>query len=62
VLADLELGVLALRDDVLALELAVGDELRDGLHDAVVGPDRVRGRHLDVRQAHGLGDGLRAGH
>jgi hypothetical protein len=62
VLADLELGVLALGDYVLALELAVGDELGDRLHDAVVGADRVRSRHLDVGQAHRLGDGLRAGH
>ena len=44
VLADLELGVLALGDDVLGVELAVGDELRHRLHDPVVGAYRV-GRH-----------------
>src|SRR5881398_3067189 len=41
VLHDLELAVLAVGDDVFDVHLAVGDELRGGLHDAVVRTDRI---------------------
>ncbi len=58
VLHDLELAVLAFRDDVLGLQMAVGDLLGDRLHDRVVGPDRVRGHHVEVGQGQGLGTGL----
>src|SRR5581483_2989214 len=60
VLHDLELAVLAVGDDVLDVHLARGDELRGGLHDAVVRTDRVRRHHVDVRETDRFGDGLAA--
>src|SRR2546428_756142 len=58
VLHDLELAVLALGHDVLGHELAVGDLLRDRLHDGVVRPDRIRGDDIDVGQRQRLGHRL----
>src|SRR5439155_6669833 len=46
----------AVGDDVLDVHLAARDELRRGLHHAVVRADRVRGHDVDVREADGLGD------
>src|SRR6059058_1461170 len=48
VLDDLELRVLALGDDVLAIHLTVGDQLRHVLHHRVVGPDGIGGDDVDV--------------
>src|SRR6266540_1830411 len=60
VLHDLELAVLSVGDDVLDVHLAVGDELRGGLHHAVVRADGVRRHHVDVGEADGFGDGFAA--
>jgi len=62
VLHDLELAVFAIGDDVLDVHLAVRDELRGGLHHAVVRADRVRGHDVDVSKADRLGDRLTAAH
>ena len=57
-LDDLELAVLPVRDDVLDIHLAVGDELRRGLHHAVIRTDGIRRHDVDVGEADGLGDRL----
>src|SRR5213078_2864949 len=54
VLDDLELAVLALGDDVLGDELAVGDLLGDRLHHGVVRPDRVGRDDVDVGEGEGF--------
>src|SRR5437763_16103192 len=51
---DLELAVLAVRDDVFDVHLPVRDELRGGLHHSVVGTDRVRGPAGDAVKPHGI--------
>src|SRR5207253_6788871 len=61
VLHDLELARLAVGYDVLDIHIAVGDELRCGLHHAVARADRIRGHHVDVGEPDGLGDRLAAG-
>ncbi len=48
VLHDLELGVLALGDDELAIEVAVSDETRHVLHHCVVGTYGISGDGIDV--------------
>ena len=61
VLHDLELRVLAVGDDVLGVEVAVGDHARQEVHHFGVGPDRVSRDDVHVGQAHAVGDGLAAG-
>src|SRR5262249_57496503 len=60
VLDDLELRVLAVRDDVLGVELTVGDQFRERVHHLGIGTDRISGDHVHVRQAHAMRDGLTA--
>ena len=60
VLNDLELRVLALGDDVLALELPVGNQLRHKLHDRVVWPDGIGRQHIHICQRAGDGNGFSA--
>src|SRR5579875_56275 len=61
VLDDLELAVLAVGDDVLGVELAVGDQLRDLVHHLRVGADGVCRDYVHVGQPHTVGHGLTAG-
>jgi hypothetical protein len=61
VLDDLELRVLALRHDELAVQLPVRHQLGDVLHDRVVGTDRVGGDHVDVGQLASHSDRLAPG-
>src|SRR5438067_1209384 len=60
VLDQLELGVLAFGDDVLAVHLAVGDHRRDRLHDRVIRPDRIGSDDVHVGQPQRVGDSLGA--
>src|SRR5205085_1635639 len=46
---------------VLRVELAVGDDLREHVHDFGVRANRVRRYHVDIREADGLRNGLAAG-
>ena len=54
---DAQLGVLAVRHDVLGVQLAVGHHLRERDHRRRVGPDRIGRDHVDV----GILGGLRRG-
>ena len=60
VLDDLELGVLAVGDDVFGVELSVGDDLRQRVHHFGVRTDRIRGDDVDVGQPNALRDRLAA--
>ena len=60
VLDYLELGMLTLGHDEVAVESAVGLQLRHVLHHRVVGPDGVCGDDVHIGQRAGDGDGLGA--
>ena len=60
VLNNLKLGMLALRHDILRIEVAVGDHFGYHLHDRIVGTDRIGRHHIDIDQAAGLGNSLTA--
>ena len=57
---NLELGVLALGHDELAVQVAIGHEPGYVLHHSIVGPDGIGGDYVHVRKAAGHGDGLAA--
>ena len=61
VLHDLELRVLAVRDDVLSVKLPVRDDLGQHVHDLGVRANRIGSDHVDVSEADRLGHGLAAG-
>jgi hypothetical protein len=60
VLDDLELGMLAVGDNVLGVEFPVGDQLREGVHHLGVGTYRISGDHIHVGETYALCDGLAA--
>src|SRR5262249_14700613 len=58
---DLKLGVLAVGNDVLGIELTVGDELGDGVHHLGIRSYGVGSNDVHVRQPHCLRHRLTAG-
>ena len=56
-----ELRMFAVGNDVLSIQLAIGDDLGQRIHNLRIWTDRIRGDDVDIRQTHGLGDRLAAG-
>ena len=58
---DFELRMFAVGNDVFGIQLAVRNDLGEGVHDLRVWTNRIRGDDVDIRQTHRLGNRLTAG-
>ena len=55
-----ELRMLAVGDDVLGIQLAIGNDFGEGVHNLCIWTNRISSDDVDVCQTHRLSDGLAA--